>query len=250
MNNPIRFNDPTGHLCEPGDCYSSGESNDKDDLGVTLKGWSDENKAAAQKELKLLANRLKNAYDKFRLNCRRAMDDCSDTPAMNASQIFQQVFGNLTWTRDTSGYGGCDASEYTCGSETNDYATDPDDVGLLTHEFGHLFDHRITGSFGYGRNVLGKSTILDANGKYVEGIPIGGGAWKRYEDGYAGTGRPHMQHPLDMGGGCPGSSACEDFADMFMNWAQNSFADNAAGQARYDWMDARMGSWVYSSINR
>ncbi len=84
----------------------------------------------------------------------------------------------------------------------------------------------------------------------AEGIPIGGGAWERRNDGYAGTGRPDMQHPLTMPGSCPGPSACEDFADMFMNWAQNSFADNDAGRARYDWMDARMGSWVYSSINR
>lgn len=36
MNNPIAFKDPTGYLCEPGDCYSSGDSKDKDDLGVTL----------------------------------------------------------------------------------------------------------------------------------------------------------------------------------------------------------------------
>ena len=166
---------------------------------------------------------------------------------MSASELFQEVFGNVTWTYDAS-MGGCDASERKCGTETKDYLTDPEDKGLLTHEFGHLFDHKITGEFGYGRNVLYNSTITDKNGKYVEGKPIGGGAWARMPDGYGGTGRPYMQHPITMD--ALGKTQGEDFADMFMNWVQNSFADNAAGRARYDWMDARMGAWVFSSVNR
>jgi len=54
----------------------------------------------------------------------------------------------------------------------------------MIHEFGHVFDHSITGEWGYGRTQLGSSTIVDKNGKYVEGIPLGGGAWTRTNDGY------------------------------------------------------------------
>lgn len=52
-------------------------------------------------------------------------------------------------------------------------------------------------------------------------------------------------------GDCYSSGDSKDKDDLGVTlWVQNSFADNAAGQARYDWMNARMGSWVYSSINR
>ncbi len=41
-----------------------------------------------------------------------------------------------------------------------------------------------------------------------------------------------------------GNSSGEDFADMFMNWVENSFDTNAASQARYSWMKAHMALFV------
>ena len=31
---------------------------------------------------------------------------------------------------------------------------------------------------------------------------------------------------------------------MFLGWTYNHFADNAAGAARYDWMETHMAGWV------
>jgi hypothetical protein len=36
----------------------------------------------------------------------------------------------------------------------------------------------------------------------------------------------------------------EEFADMFMNWAFDSFADNTGGDARYQWMQSHMSVWL------
>ena len=134
-------------------------------------------------------------------------------------------------------------------------SSDADAPGLIIHEFGHIFDHNITGDFGYGRNVLGSTTIYDEFGRYVEGIPVGGGAWARTNDGYGGITFPYQQHPLNEPGG---ANSWEDFADMFMNlvldysgiYSDGGFAANPAGQARYDWMSSYMAIWVPWSIQR
>lgn len=94
--------------------------------------------------------------------------------------------------------------------------------------------------------MLQNSTIRTTDATYVEGL--NGGTWIRTEDGYCSSGRPCMQHPLTMDDA--GLSSGEDYADMFMNWVQNSFADNAKGDARFKWMDSHMGNWVYLSVNR
>jgi hypothetical protein len=77
---------------------------------------------------------------------------------------------------------GCEV--LNCSQGTGGWLTNPKAAGLMIHEFGHVFDHSITGEWGYGRTQLGSSTIVDKNGKYVEGIPLGGGAWTRTNDGY------------------------------------------------------------------
>lgn len=36
----------------------------------------------------------------------------------------------------------------------------------------------------------------------------------------------------------------EEFADMFLNWAFDSFVDNAAGDARYNWVNDNVETWL------
>lgn len=147
---------------------------------------------------------------------------------------------------------------FSCGAGTVGWLSkDSDAEGLIIHEFGHIFDHNITGEFGYGRNVLGGTTIYDEFGRYVEGIPIGGGAWTRTNDGYKCDTYPCQQHPLGEDGG---ANTWEDFADMFMNLVMDyskvyggpthGFAPDAFGRARYDWMSSHMNMWVPWSIQR
>jgi len=173
---------------------------------------------------------------------------------MTSYQVFNQVFGNRTINLNQDGKGaGCEV--LNCSQGTGGWlGTNANAQGLIIHEFGHIFDHTITGQWGYGRNVLGSTTIYDENGRYVEGIPVGGGAWTRTNDGYMGDDYPYQQHPLKR----DGNSSGEDFADMFMNlvldysgiYSDGGFASNPAGAARYDWMYSNMTTWVPWIVQR
>jgi hypothetical protein len=79
-----------------------------------------------------------------------------------------------------------------------------------------------------------------------DGTRIAGGGWpnlpyQRTNRGYATAGFPWQQHPATVQGGATPS---EDFADMFLGWAYNHFANNAAGAARYNWMSTNMVEWI------
>jgi len=52
---------------------------------------------------------------------------------------------------------------------------------------------------------------------------------------------PNQQHPLTMDGG---NTPNEDFADMLLNWAFRSFADDPAGAARKAWIQEHMGKLI------
>ena len=57
---------------------------------------------------------------------------------------------------------------------------------------------------------------------------------------------PWQYHPMTVNanGEIDGDNPWEDFADMFMNYVFNSFANNSAGDARNSWMQDNMGHWL------
>ncbi len=242
--NPVRYTDPSGHtsVCagSNGDpeCYSPAPAwmPSLSQMGITLgNGWSPLDAGRVQKEAAAIAVTLQSFCGEY----------CY---GMTSYQVFQAVFGNRTINLNQDGLGaGCEV--LNCSQGTGGWlGTSADAQGLIIHEFGHIFDHTITGQWGYGRNVLGSTTIYTESGIYVEGIPAGGGAWTRTDDGYRCDTHPCQQHPLSDNGNSPG----EDFADMFMNlvldysgiYSNGGFAPDRFGQARYDWMHSYMTIWV------
>lgn len=250
-NNPIRYVDPTGHtsVCagangDP-ECYDSPDKwmPSLSQMGITLVGqWTPQDVGRIQKEAAAIALTLLELCGGY----------CS---GRTSYQIFNQVFGNRTINLSQDGSGaGCEV--LNCSQGTGGWlGTDHDAQGLVIHEFGHIFDHRISGQWGYGRNVLGGTTIHTEIGRYVEGIPDGGGAWERRNDGYRGDDYPYQQHPLSVDGG---DTAGEDFADMFMNFVldysgiynDGGFAPDQFGRARYAWMSSYMPTWVPWMVQR
>jgi hypothetical protein len=87
---------------------------------------------------------------------------------------------------------------------------------------------------------LGASTILDANGNWVEGINSKG-AWERRSEGYISAYAPDVYHGQEYS---DWNSVGEDFADMYMNWIFDTFSADLAGAARYTWMETHMASWL------
>jgi hypothetical protein len=60
----------------------------------------------------------------------------------------------------------------------------------------------------------------------------GRGVGRMTDEAYGMRPRPYQQNEAGTDG--------EEFADMFLNWVQGSFADNDAGRARMAWMNEHM----------
>jgi hypothetical protein len=253
-NNPIRYTDPSGHICVEGD--GNGEYATKGNcdgfskktptlsqMGITLgNGWTKQDARRIRMEAAAMADTLLGA-------CGSA---CS---GMTSSQVLVKIFGNRTINVNNDGLGaGCEVLNCSEGT-ANWLGSDEDAQGLIIHEYGHIFDHTITGEWGFGRNTLGGTTIVDEFGEYVEGVPPGGDSWTRTNDGYSCDTYPCQQHPLNTEGG---NSAGEDFADMYMNYvleessiySNGGFASNPAGEARFAWMQSNMEIWVPLIVQR
>lgn len=117
------------------------------------------------------------------------------------------------------------------------------DQYLVVHELGHIFNNVKNGK---PYRVLARQGVVDANGKLVTGRR--NGRYNRHmglrapKNGYKtnGTSR-YMMHPKNL---VYGNTACEDFADMFLNWVYGTFVNNRRGRALEAWMTWRMGNWT------
>lgn len=102
----------------------------------------------------------------------------------------------------------------------------------VIHEFGHAFN---LNAHGLGYTVLGNETIMaTVNGERtrIAGKNTNDDAGRHFGEAYGISPYPYQQSVQGKTG--------EDFADMFLNWVENSFADNDAGRARFHWMDRHM----------
>jgi hypothetical protein len=114
---------------------------------------------------------------------------------------------------------------------------------IIIHELGHVY------SFMRNRKperALCNQGIYDANRRFLTGCK--GGRYNRnagrsapkngyYRDYFS----KYTAHPRSI---AYGNTACEDWADLFMNWVNKSFVDNRAGRALYAWVDSHMRNWL------
>ena len=190
------------------------------------------------------------------------------TPAADSPHaVFKQVFGGTAFTLKGSGLDQgwyCSAGGY--GWECEPLAEGHMSAQLLAHELGHTFNARVNNNLADQvrelqdpnrldellPQVLGLTPYrelrdteiaaeIDGETVHVSGRPEQGG-YERTDLGYATLGSPWQQHSIrwDANGNTPN----EDFADMFLGWAFDGFSGDAAGAARYDWMDANMPEWI------
>jgi len=149
------------------------------------------------------------------------LEEVSGVPAYIA---FKSIYGDLTATSGIDPW-----LAYNCEARDNGFACKagihPSQVTII-HELGHVFDYHT----GAG-DVLGQSTIY-AGGKYVTGIQDG--EWYRGMCGYVSPYFPHVVHGRYDSAGM---GFREEWADMFMNWVNESFADDECGRARMEFMD-------------
>jgi hypothetical protein len=163
-------------------------------------------------------------------------------PIPSASELFAQVFGRVDFHRVSA------QCETGCWAETwvpriTIYANAPEGGYTFqnaAHELGHFFAQR-----------AGRQPYHDLNAAQIgytlpdgEVIQVAGGGWgagyARTSKGYAGPFPGWQQSTV--------RTANEDFADMFLGWAYNHFADDPAGAARYQWMAVNMPRWIALAV--
>lgn len=122
------------------------------------------------------------------------------------------------------------------------------------HEMGHALNFALlpngVDDLGYGAGLVS----LSLEGIFSNGVRIAGNTTASYADnntyirtttgyrtGAMGRATPYQQNTT--------ASAAEDFADMFMNYVFGSFANDAYGAARNDFMSSHMGHWISLAVS-
>ena len=246
-NNPLNYTDPTGH--KP-NCSGNTKGNGAEDhceprknptkdnvetyYGITFEGaWSDDEVAAVYDALWNISTRFAEITGEI------------------GWQVFKEVFGDMVFSKGGAG------ADCTGGAGSVNCGAGADITGqFIAHELGHSFAQTF-GTTPY--DDLEGSQIIDDNGVVV-GEGIGPGEYYRTTIGYGSNGEPDMYHgeaewPGDWNSNAGNDVALrEDYADMFMNWAYDSFdystvkstnnRNPGAGANRYMWMNNNVSSYL------
>ena len=268
-NRPIVFIDPSGntYMCGAG-CEAEYEKKQYslDDqaalYGITFgEGWSVTSKAKTLVGVMKLAKSMQEAYNSYQNGVYRSCVNDMSSPKSSCSaksatdvEVFTAVFGNLNFNVDGK------SAAWMCGARSDGFSCSSDGNGrdinprLAVHELGHTFNSQYNALGISPYSVLSSASIKTSQGTWVAGFHSVNGEWKwdRNPDfaGYSSNGAPGVYHGSATWSdwNATGIGVGEEFADMFMNWAFNSFTADAAGQARNSWMSSNMGYWLNNMV--
>jgi RHS repeat-associated protein len=228
-NNPINFNDPTGHVICDADGQCGKEKSIEAELWhhykVKLKGnWKNKEKVAVL--LGVMA-----VGDKF-----------GEVLGKSGSDAFKEVFGKMTFTwgscNECNGSGGYTYSSNDirfvsmAGVHYPDYMLRS--INNVVHELGHAFN-----------NLWGKSPEALLQRGMANNPLLVRGEDDGYYYGFASrqNERTWVQNPS--------TSPSEVFADQFLGWTFNTWETegyfgglSAQGNARSQWMSTNMSNWL------
>jgi len=265
VNRPTVLADPSGHTylcgasCEAEDEQQQYSLDDTAALyGVTFNsGWSTTNKAKALLGVMKLAKSMQESYNSYQegiyqscLENRSAPTSACSAKSATDVEVYTAVFGNQNFNVNGTGAAwmcGASPTGFFCSSGNNDI-----NPRLVVHELGHTFNSQYDPLRKSPYAVLGSSTtsINTAQGLWVTAFHSVNGEWKwdRSFNGYASNGAPSVYHGSATWDDW--NTVHEEFADMFMNWAFDSFTVDQAGygQARYAWMSSNMGYWLNNMV--
>jgi RHS repeat-associated protein len=245
--NPINYNDPSGHWARPGDrgITDSWEGTPFSvAYNVVFRGkWSYDSMQTAMSTVKQVGSAISQAiYNQ-------------SGEYSTSSEAFGKAFGNLTFEGVGRGKlcGGClGQAAYPVIKLVSEQAS----PRLIAHELGHAFEQGIRARNGNkyrGTNnpvqYLVGNGIYDSDGNLVTGYNRASGSYTRWNgqnaprNGFTSNKVPGQYHGIEFD---DWNNVHEGFADIFLNWAFNSFAQNTAGTAMYVWTATNMAEWVNS----
>jgi hypothetical protein len=244
LNNPVNFNDPTGHMaCSDaydfcgkmvfdGKVTTSILRRALHEYGVKLSGnWDSKDASAIYFGVRIVGEKLVETRG----------------TGESAGEAFRNVFNGYTFTLDSTKEGKTDDGKpYFCerfaGSGTKCYKNSINNITsrLIVHEIAHVFNATI-GNNGYTTpySDLGNEGIFaNVDGENVLVAGFQGGIYQRTSLGYRG---PQYQEDRYASPG-------EDFADTFMNWVYGTFSSDVYGGARNGWIQGHISTWMDHAI--
>ncbi len=238
LNNPVNFTDPTGHY--PVSCRSEfyGGGGGCPDPLVTFSEADGENSEWTVQEKTAIISGAHQVNNKLKGHGGTFLDVYGGPVNIyHDSQTCNNALGYDCWASAT-------------GSQVTVYANAGSvDSWLIMHELGHSFNANTVLTeddfWGEGYKNLAQEGIYAPDGSRIAGNtnPVSysdNSTYQRTDFGYQGTALnpyPYRQHADAL-------TVEEDFADMFMNYVNNSFTTDDAGVARYNWMDSHMSTWI------
>jgi RHS repeat-associated protein len=247
LNNPVRYNDPSGHLSCDAKYVAEGDCGDLTDdewlvlYGIELQGtWSSERKAAVLSAVLHVGI----ALQRF-------------TGSSTSYWAFQAVYGGveITFCKDcvSSGFGWAYADHKI---KFDDMYADPVLAArLVVHELGHLFDRQVCAANS------STGTCYDESGK---DLIFGTGTARYGLTGQMGTcptclGRQGYRDRMGGNWGFAGDweswqfgandennngTTGEVWADMFLGWTYNTWGGDPRGPTRQTYMNTQMQAYV------
>ncbi len=242
LNSPVMYQDPTGHaeqcfdsVCTNHTLYGINFTADKGQY------WDTNDAREVYGAAGAIATRMASMRTAQNIGVHRRNPREVPLKAYSPEEMFTQAFGTVTFNRNA---GNCEGG--TCWGYANHPVNGTIQVyaqnvghGHYTaqnaaHELGHIFDRR-TGDQARANLATANITYVNERGR-INTITTG---VNRIQDGFATQGdmpTTWQQNPARKSG--------EEFADMFLGWAYNHFANNAAGAARFHWMSTNMAEWI------
>ncbi|MCA9962346.1 MAG: hypothetical protein KC443_25100, partial [Anaerolineales bacterium] len=259
LNNAVRFTDPTGHVCyDPGmDAAMLGNCNGGSIPSPTLPSAS-----AAALGIEFSAG-WSNNDQQVVVNVAIQIDVAlwragNFQGRYVAGATFKAVYGGVKFNYSS-------VQEYHNGKAIGARTNSAHEITFydaafsvlplsfkynIAHELGHAFNANALSADPTPANPNRRTgqpyRDLQNEGISVDNVLIAGGnPYLRTNKGYQlASGNKPYPYQQDTA-----PSPGEDFADMFSNWAFNSFAANAYGAERYAWMNSHMPEWTTLAVS-
>ena len=255
LNNPICHIDPSGHVAcadvdSAGRCIREMSPRAPRPWVRFIGEWPAEDRAVVIAGVQVVGQALARVIREENRMLYRS-GDLSALPRVTARGAFLRVYGDIAFRQVEAGT--VNGWAWTRVEEMGEIWVDA--VGTeayrrwgtwnTVHELGHAFAQR-AGRQPYGDLQAARISYINERG---EEVIVAGGGWpglgyQRTDNGYVltnGQRWPWQQSAVQ--------TANEDFADMFLGWAYNHFADDPAGAARYQWMAANMPHWIALAVS-
>jgi hypothetical protein len=231
--------------------------------GIWFEGtrWKDEPKALILKGAELTEQALIQAdLDYARARAAEyhhfgdTVQDWSSLYGLETGQAWQAIFRQVSARLEPGRAPAItDFDSHSITFHTNNF--DPDRGGMYTavHEFGHLFANAVGKAQGIPvpyRDLQHAKVMATITEDGVEQEHFVFGGQTRTPLGYQQlkdvSGTTLLPSRWEQHRACCG----EDFADMFLNWTLGSFAEDAYGAARSDWISERIPGWIALTVKR